>query len=734
MTSNIGIAYPPPIPQVSIFNSQFYKYNDVPITIEEGDIRYLKKSGSTATGTIIFNAGLQTANIYNNSNTTISGNTIVLNDLVVKGNIVGIDLSNINANIVTSNVLIVNQQANITNANITGNINVAGNIIGNVVLNNLSTSNINVANIQITANAFITGNANIWSNTNPDALFKVINEKNNPQGSYQPLMKAFAYQTAGNSRISVLEAGHNQNHPFEYFSLGYKYSLTDNDPKNQLYLGMGNGTANAMTINGYGNIETIGSITCTDSNIGGTSNILTLKSNSATITTGTIDTFFSTTANISTLNVQNEIIAGNLTTNNLTINNIGIFEGANIDNMRIIGNITSVGGNVFISQTLNTSGIMYGNNRVRQLLPNGTLQPLNQSPPYYTDSIYQMQNNWGIDAQQNSSMINALYPLAGSNSRIFNSIGKTGSDVLYYGVQHGTSSSLDNYGFFGMGGIYSWTANLMTITTHGNVAIPRNAIIREGVFSNSSTCIGNSSITGNLTIGGFANIVGTITGNNNINILGNLTANVATLNNAVLNGNLLINQTGNANSNVRIYTGNDSTLFYSPSIENDVLATILARNTGNAATLGAIGSTGLYGWELLNIGTTEIGFTAQLPHTWDEGSNIIPHIHIIWGNSATNTGNANIQMRYSVLNIGEQMTGTSNISVFQPSPNIGFNSNLISFGNVSMVGKTASCIFNGTIARVAGAGDDDYGNPIYVQSIDLHYLSNKFGKDVQYTH
>ena len=59
-------AYNPPTTVSSIFNvADFTDDNDDPLTISEGDLRYIKKLGDNVTGNIIF-SGL---NIYNNTST-----------------------------------------------------------------------------------------------------------------------------------------------------------------------------------------------------------------------------------------------------------------------------------------------------------------------------------------------------------------------------------------------------------------------------------------------------------------------------------------------------------------------------------------------------------------------------------------------------------------------------------------------------------------------------------------
>lgn len=582
MTSNIGVAYPPPNPIVQIFNSEYYEYDKTPLTLEDADIRYLKKSGSTATGTIIFNKGLQSANIYGtNGNTNVSANVVIIGDLDVTGNITGITTGNVDlGNITTANLIV--QQSFKAESNITSIFQSNGDIGANALL----------------------------------------------------------YIDSANNRIGIKDS-------YPQYPLEVNGDI--NIINNNALRSHSNVVLDRYRLSNISNIYS-GNVFFYNSNVSGNTNI-----------TGNL--LVNTTANINTANVTNNLWVGN---------DIRVIANAYID--KFIG-----------SDTINIT------------LPNGTLSPVATNPALL------ITNNWGVDSNKDYLVCQGVYGGLSGNGRVYIKLGKYAPAEYYSGLNfNGTDGSLDNYAFMGLGSQYSWSANLLTITLHGNVSLPRHVACRESMTCNGSINNGNSTISGNLTIS----------------------------KNQFLSGNLSMFQSSNSNSNVILYVGNNRILNYSPTLENDCIATILPRSGGNAATLGTIGSTGLYGWELPAVGTSEINFTAQLPHSYSEGTNVVPHLHVIWGNN--NAGNANITMRYAVLNIGETLGNVSNIFVFKASPQLSLNSNIISYGNVDMTGKSVSCIFNGTIARVGGSIDDDYSGTIYVQSVDLHYQSDKLGKNVTY--
>jgi hypothetical protein len=70
---------PNPFPLNPIFNPNDWIYADISITASEADAKYLKKAGDTATGVIIFNAGLTSNGLVtlNNSSLSLSGTSAI---------------------------------------------------------------------------------------------------------------------------------------------------------------------------------------------------------------------------------------------------------------------------------------------------------------------------------------------------------------------------------------------------------------------------------------------------------------------------------------------------------------------------------------------------------------------------------------------------------------------------------------------------------------------------------
>lgn len=709
--------YPVPYIDSSVFNPYYFEYLNANITIEQGDHRYVKLYGnSNIIGNININGNL----IVNGNSITNSSNA---NINILLGNIATANIGNLSV-IYSSNLsnLIASianiQTANINNEFINGNLNVGGNINGNISITNLSltgnlsatnisatTGNITTANIinqWITGNLFIGGNlstiqSNVTtSNINNLSVIGNINANkciittanittanisdgftamgnlivvgnissnnaninySNIQGSSATTPPFVVNDTAGASSgatriwgdvlnqnlqansVMQLNIGKNKNHEFQYCTLRFMND-DNNRANNRVGLGLGV-VGNVVSINGYANITTPGSITSNNM-----------------------------------INSGNSTITGNLT--------------ANVIN----------GTTMFITSTSNIS-TLNSNNIINVQIPNGILSTTT------ANYMVNLNNQWGSETNRSYPLINAQWGSASGNTRVYQQYGKYDPAMVYSGLNfNGTDASLDNYAFYGLGGPMSWTANLMTITLHGNVSHPRHTTIKESITSNGSINLGNSTITGNIS------------------------ANIAKFNSANINGNLWINNSANANSIAQFYVGSDNIIYHTPQ-EIDMYCTMIPRTGGNAASIVEIyPGTSIYGWEYTNNATKELSMTCQLNHQWANiiHPNVEPHIHYILGNN--DTGNIEFQMSYWWTNIGSgNITGTTNITTLKAGSGTAWMHDLVSFANVSGAGKGLSSIFGASLKRVGGSGNDTYTGSVYVVSVDLHCFVDKFGFD-----
>jgi len=137
-------------------------------------------------------------------------------------------------------------------------------------------------------------------------------------------------------------------------------------------------------------------------------------------------------------------------------------------------------------------------------------------------------------------------------------------------------------------------------------------------------------------------------------------------------------------------------------------------------------------------GTETIAGVAQMPHAWNEGTVIIPHVH--WQKTTSAAGNVLWQLDYEVVSNGsvaamdygsQLQTATS---VNGTPDNDTANEVLISsFSETAMTGKKISCLILWKLSRIGGDGTDTYGADARLLEFDIHYEINSLGSEEQFT-
>jgi len=121
----------------------------------------------------------------------------------------------------------------------------------------------------------------------------------------------------------------------------------------------------------------------------------------------------------------------------------------------------------------------------------------------------------------------------------------------------------------------------------------------------------------------------------------------------------------------------------------------------------------------------------QLPHSWEEGTEVSPHIH--WSKTTTNAGTVNWQMKYKWFNIGDVDPGFSSLATGTEtvaSGNIVGKHALLEFADIAGTGKTFSSMLCLYIERVS-SGDTHTGD-VNLYEVDVHYKINSFGTRNEY--
>jgi hypothetical protein len=121
---------------------------------------------------------------------------------------------------------------------------------------------------------------------------------------------------------------------------------------------------------------------------------------------------------------------------------------------------------------------------------------------------------------------------------------------------------------------------------------------------------------------------------------------------------------------------------------------------------------------------------AQMPHSWKEGSDIVPHVH--WYKTTSADGDVNWQLDYRWAPIGEVFASSwTTLNVQAPVPGTPdtdtANKHLLSsFGAVSASGKTLSDMLLMKLTRVAATGTE-YGADAGFFEFDIHFQSDSRG-------
>ena len=129
--------------------------------------------------------------------------------------------------------------------------------------------------------------------------------------------------------------------------------------------------------------------------------------------------------------------------------------------------------------------------------------------------------------------------------------------------------------------------------------------------------------------------------------------------------------------------------------------------------------------------TNVIAVEVQLPHAWDEGTAIRPHIH--WRKKTAGAGAAYWQMDYEFVNVGDAYTdspttvATTSTSPYAADDGSALRHLISPFGEVDMTGKRVSCVGLLLISRIGGNVADTYAGVAQLLSVDIHYRIDDAG-------
>lgn len=131
-----------------------------------------------------------------------------------------------------------------------------------------------------------------------------------------------------------------------------------------------------------------------------------------------------------------------------------------------------------------------------------------------------------------------------------------------------------------------------------------------------------------------------------------------------------------------------------------------------------------------NDPTEIINIAVQMPHSWKQGSDIYPHVHV----QQEANQQAVFKLDYDWVNIGASITGTAwttySMTSYVTSYVAGATHNILHNSSpISGSGKTMSSLFKCKLYR----DDNVYTGDMLASQFDIHIEKDSFGSNTEYT-
>lgn len=165
---------------------------------------------------------------------------------------------------------------------------------------------------------------------------------------------------------------------------------------------------------------------------------------------------------------------------------------------------------------------------------------------------------------------------------------------------------------------------------------------------------------------------------------------------------------------------------YPSSVTVGVGGTAPSFTAYNGGNLRAYEFTGAVSNKELNIGY-------QLYHSYDEGTAIVPHLHLFIANNGTG-GTVIFDLIYTWANAGStgNLTETTvQASVTLPANTTKYNNYIFSFGNIAGTGMEISSVLMTLVRRRQDL--DTFAGSVWLKSADVHIEKNTMGSREAFT-
>jgi hypothetical protein len=137
------------------------------------------------------------------------------------------------------------------------------------------------------------------------------------------------------------------------------------------------------------------------------------------------------------------------------------------------------------------------------------------------------------------------------------------------------------------------------------------------------------------------------------------------------------------------------------------------------------GSVGVFAYHFDPTTEEEMFFTTQLPHRWDQGTELHPHIH--WSPTTAVAGDVVWGLEYIIFNPTGAIPATTTTLTATASTNASTDAQVTMFGTINGTGFTESAQLCCRVYRAAGDAADTYTADAVAFEIDIHFLAVKHG-------
>jgi hypothetical protein len=238
--------------------------------------------------------------------------------------------------------------------------------------------------------------------------------------------------------------------------------------------------------------------------------------------------------------------------------------------------------------------------------------------------------------------------------------------------------------------------------------------------TNSRLGLNNNAPANELDVTGQVHATGNINTDSNVYASGNLT----------LSGAYLKSNTISARD-LTVVTGSQKTLVLDTPVWEDMVVSMtnVKAPAADPPTWRAYlqSEVPAFSKDAVNV----LYFSAQLPHSYKEGSDLEFHVHLSYPDATS--GNSTWYLSYSWANINANFPAASSVTLnYVAAPGVADRHQMVTIApTISGVGKTISSVILCSIQRLGNVLADNYNNEIYLVSGDFHYQVDTMGSRQQ---